>query len=463
MPSVSATIHDYAQALEYLHRRIDYEKIPISLSSNSEFRLDRMSALLGPLGDPHKRWPAVHVAGTKGKGSTATMVASILTAAGLRTGLYTSPHLLRLEERFAVDGRPCTAEDVVDLARRTAAAEEVARDADGSPLQATFFEATTAMAMAYFADRNVDVAVLEVGLGGRLDSTNVCQPAVCVISSIGFDHMKQLGYDLASIAREKAGILKPGVPAVVGVTDREPLDAIHEVARHRGTEIVSIERDFGLVEREEPGAFDYFDRFDDEVFRLERLTVHLPGAHQKRNGALAVAAVRKLQGLFPAIDEAAIREGLAAAFCRARIERACELPLTYVDAAHTVESVAALLDTLEGELRERPLVTIFAASRDKPWRAMLDLLAPRCRTLILTKYVENPRAAEPEEMADYLASDDFAGGSLEGTTSIVTRTPAEAWKEYLAATDERTLGCVVGSFFLAAETLPLIDAACRKL
>ncbi|HEV7282888.1 MAG TPA: folylpolyglutamate synthase/dihydrofolate synthase family protein [Pirellulaceae bacterium] len=460
MPSVSATIQDYAQALEYLHRRIDYEKIPISLSSSSEFRLDRMTALLAPLGDPHTRWPAVHVAGTKGKGSTATMIAAILTAAGLRTGLYTSPHLLKLEERFAVDGQPCTAEDVIDLARRTAAAEEVARDADGSPLQATFFEATTAMAIAHFADRQVDVAALEVGLGGRLDSTNVCQPAVCVISSIGFDHMKQLGYDLGSIAREKAGILKPGVPAVVGVTDPEPLSAIRDVAAQRRAELLAVEQDFGLVDREEAGAFDYFDRFEGEEFRLERLIVHLPGAHQKRNGALAVAAVRQLCRSFPGIGEAAIREGLASAFCRARIERACEKPLTYVDSAHTVESLAALLETLETELRARPLVTIFGVSRDKPWRAMLDLLAPRCRTLILTKYVENPRAAEPEEMADYLASDEFPGGSA--TPPIVARTPAEAWEKYLAATDERTLGCVVGSFFLAAETLPLIDATCRK-
>ena len=458
MPSVSTTIRDYSQALEYLHRRIDYEKIPISPSANSEFRLDRMNALLAPLGDPHRKWPAVHIAGTKGKGSTATMAASILSAAGLRTGLYTSPHLIRLEERFAVDGRPCDASDVIDLARRVAAAEEVARDSDGSPLQATFFEATTAMAMAHFADRNVDVAVLEVGLGGRLDSTNVCLPAVCAISSIGFDHMKQLGYDLASIAREKAGILKPGVPAVVGVTAEEPLGAIREVARRRGSPLACIEQDFGAIERPGADAFDYFDRFDGNEYRLEGLRIPLVGSHQKRNAALAAATARQLRGDFPSIDGESVRRGLAQAFCRARIERACERPLTYVDSAHTAESVVALFDSLAEELRNRQAVAIFAASRDKPWRAMLDFIVPRCRNVVLTKYVENPRAAEPEEMAEYVEAELAQGGS-SAPRVFVTRTPDEAWRRYLSLADDSTIGLVVGSFFLAAETLPLIDAA----
>src|SRR5262245_30142218 len=225
-------------ALDWLMGRINYERTAFIPYQDRQLKLDRMRQLLTRLGQPDAGMKIVHIAGTKGKGSTSAMIAGILTAAGFRTGLFSSPHLERIEERFAVDAEPCTAAELVALVDRLRPVvrsmdEEAAAEGDaaGGP---TYFEATTAMALLHFVERGVDAAVLEVGLGGRLDSTNVCLPAVCVITSISFDHTKQLGNTLASIAREKAGIIKPGVPVVCGVTDLEPQSVIAAIAREHG-------------------------------------------------------------------------------------------------------------------------------------------------------------------------------------------------------------------------------------
>ncbi|MEX0613266.1 MAG: Mur ligase family protein, partial [Pirellulales bacterium] len=203
-------------ALHWLMGRINYERTALIAYQERQLKLDRMRQLLTRLGQPDAGMKIVHVAGTKGKGSTAAMIAGMLTAAGYRTGLFSSPHLERIEERFAVDGQPCTADELVALVNRlrpVAHAMDEEAAADGDPTAGpTYFDVTTAMALLHFVEREVDAAVLEVGLGGRLDSTNVCLPAVSVITSISFDHMKQLGNTLAAIAREKAGIIKPGVP-----------------------------------------------------------------------------------------------------------------------------------------------------------------------------------------------------------------------------------------------------------
>ena len=234
-------------ALRFLMDRIDYERTLSMPCSEEAFKLDRMRELLRRLGDPQNRMPIVHVAGTKGKGSTAAMMAAVLSAAGYRTGLFTSPHLDRVEERIVIDGQPCSAEELAALVELVRPAVEALdretevekgtgpicrNDPEGAahklelspcpPLGPTYFEIITAAALCHFARRRVDAAVLEVGLGGRLDSTNVCTPAVSIITSISFDHVKQLGDTLAAIAAEKAGIIKPGVPVVSGVTADEP-------------------------------------------------------------------------------------------------------------------------------------------------------------------------------------------------------------------------------------------------
>ncbi len=214
--------------------------------NHRELRLERMRELLARLDNPHHTFPIVHIAGTKGKGSTAAMIASILSASGHRAGLYSSPHLHRVEERVAIDGEPCTPRELAELVERVRPAVE-AMDrtsgdlTDGRP---TYFEITTAMALLHFACRKVDAGVIEVGLGGRLDSTNVCRPAVSVITTISYDHMKQLGGTLTLIAREKAGIIKDGVPVVSGVVDDEPRRVIDRVRRRRRSSLAQLGADF---------------------------------------------------------------------------------------------------------------------------------------------------------------------------------------------------------------------------
>src|ERR1700754_3286386 len=221
-------------ALDWLMARINYERTGVPYQAR-QLKLDRMRQLLTRLGQPDAGMKIVHVAGTKGKGSTSAMIAAMLSAAGYRTGVFSSPHLEQIEERFAVDGQPCTSDELVALVNRMipvvrAMDEEAAADGD-STAGPTYFEVTTAMALVHFVERQVDAAVLEVGLGGRLDSTNVCLPVVSVITSISFDHMRQLGNTLASIAREKAGIIKPGVPVICGVLNEEPQTVIAAAAR----------------------------------------------------------------------------------------------------------------------------------------------------------------------------------------------------------------------------------------
>jgi dihydrofolate synthase/folylpolyglutamate synthase len=237
----------YDDALALLWERIDYERASGIVYGESEYKLDRMRELLARLGDPQSSAPIIHVAGTKGKGSTAAMIAAVLSAAGYRTGLFSSPHLTRVEERMAIDGQPCPEGEFVELARRlrpiVAEMDALAARTPGE-VGPTYFELTTALALLHFAAQKVDAMVLEVGMGGRLDSTNVCASTVAVITSISFDHTRQLGHTLALIAREKAGIIKPGVPVVSGVIADEPRNVIEEVSRRQRSPIVQLGRDF---------------------------------------------------------------------------------------------------------------------------------------------------------------------------------------------------------------------------
>ncbi len=468
----SADVRDgkYQTALEFLYGRINYERTARGVPCGSRLNLDRMRQLLECMGNPQDSLRAVHIAGTKGKGSTAVMIASALTAAGYQTGLYTSPHLERLEERISMDGVDCTPTELVELvdALRPAVAQlDRAAEEDAELGNPTFFEITTAMAMLCFARRKVDVAVLEVGLGGRLDSTNICRPVVTVITSISFDHTQQLGNTLAAIAREKAGIVKPDIPLICGVTQGEALSVIEQIAAERHAPIHRAGKDFTFEytppPRDSPprdsllgcgGLIDYRDSLSPQGTRLDGISVGMLGSHQAVNAAIAVATLSCLQTDGWKIPESAIRQGIANARCPARIEVLSRQPLVILDTAHNVASIEALISALDESFSSTGRILIFAATRDKDVSGMLRLVLPRFESVILTRYVDNPRGVPPERLLELI---DKLRAELSQLPNLFTAdSPVTAWQKYQAIATPDQLVCITGSFFLAAEMRAII-------
>ncbi len=461
------------EAMQFLLGRIDYERATAAPYPARDFRLDRMHELLRRLGNPHQKYPTIHVAGTKGKGSTAAMTAAILSAAGHRTGLYTSPHLDQLEERIVIDGECCTSDQLVSLIDRLRPIVESldllpSLHSDGSangapsPLSApTWFEITTAMALLHFASEKVDIAVIEVGLGGRLDSTNVIQPLVSIITSISFDHMKQLGSTLAAIAGEKAGIIKPGVPVISGVMDPEARHAIDAVRREKHSPLVQLGNDFDfryrpprdLDQTASAGEIDFFLPAGDESPRYESLQLSLLGRHQAANAAVSLATIEQLRLAGWQIPESAIRRGLSEVRWPARVEVVERQPTVVLDAAHNAASVASLLQTLDESFSPTaPRLLIFATTQDKQVREMLELLLPRFDRVLLTRYTTNPRSVPLDELATLAAS-------LSPIPHELCETPAaHAKRRTRTYTTPAHLVCATGSFFLAAELRNAIAA-----
>lgn len=445
-------------AHEFLLARINYENFATVPYHEREFRLDRMRELLARLGDPARALRIVHVAGTKGKGSTAAMIAAMLSAAGYRTGVFSSPHLARIEERMALAAGPCSAEQFVELVELVRPSVE-AMDA-GEPEQVrrlTYFEITTAMALVFFAREKVEWTVLEVGLGGRLDSTNVVRPRVSVITSISYDHMRQLGPTLAAIAFEKAGITKPGVPVVSGVVGEEPQRVIADVSRERGCELWQLERDFRfdyraprhLDDGAASGALDWQLHRDARDVEYRDLQLSMPGRHQAANASVALATLAVLESDQCRYEEAALRAGLASATCPARVEVLARRPTVVLDAAHNGASVAALLQTLAESFSPRRKRLIFATSRDKDVAAMLTLLLPAFDEVIFTRYTSNPRGMPPEELLALASEISLAPCKVE-------RDIASAWQEVRRTAKPTDLICLTGSFFGAAESREVV-------
>ena len=455
----TALVSESPPALDFLLQRINYERTTSVPYQSSEFKLDRMRRLMGLLGDPQSAVKAIHIAGTKGKGSTAAMLAAVLESAGYRAGLYTSPHLERIEERIAINGQACPPDAFLALAARVQpAVEQLDREAavEGAT-GPTFFEVTTAMAFLHFAQANVDAAVLEVGLGGRLDSTNVCRPEVCIITSISFDHVKQLGSTLGAIAAEKAGIIKPGVPVVSGLLEPEPRDVIAARAGDVAAPLIQrgIDYDFSLVPARAL-AFRYFEPKDSPTYELPNVTLGLLGRHQAANAATAIAAVNCLRARGWSISDDALRHGLAAARCPARIEQFGSAPTIILDVAHNLASIEALLAVLRERFTPRRRILIFASSRDKDYTGMLKLVLPAFDTVFLTQYIHNPRAMEAEGLLanaqQILANAD---GALRPALHATAR-PQDALRLARAVATAEDLICISGSFFLAAELRPLL-------
>ncbi len=442
------------EALQFLYDRVNYERKPPDAARPGSFRLATMQQLLARLGDPQQRMPIVHIAGTKGKGSTAAFTAATLTAAGYRTGLCISPHLSRVEERFTVNGCECSAEQFVNLVEQVRhAAESMDEGA-----QLTFFELTTALAFLHFAQSGVDAAVVEVGLGGRLDSTNVCQPAVAVITNISFDHTRLLGNTLAAIAAEKAGIIKPGVPVVSGVMDDEPREVIRAICRQQQSELWEPGEAFrGEYLPPESSPFRGAVRLSGQMlpgdFCQQPWELGLLGGHQAANAAVAAAVLARLRSSGWQISARALQQGLAEVRWPARFEVLRRDPLVLVDAAHNVASAEALRDTLATHTSPRRKWLIFGTSRDKDAQGMLRLLAPWFDHIVLTRFQNNPRSVPTDE----LAAAALAAGCPEAALSIGQH-PAAAWALVQAQLAEGDLVCAAGSIFLASEFRELFTA-----
>ena len=430
----------HADALDWWYGRVDFER---RAPQPGDLKLDQMRALLAALGDPHHRLRIIHVAGSKGKGSTAAMLAAVLRSAGYRTGLFTSPHLCTVEERIQIDDGPIAPDELAALISEI-------RDALPPGVSPTFFEVGTAAGFMHFLRRRVDLAVVEVGLGGRFDSTNVCTPLVSVITSISHDHTKILGERLEQIAFEKAGIIKPGVPVISGALAQAARPVIERVAAERGAELIELNRDF------------FFDYEPGEAGgRPPRATIRTPerswppmplsllGRHQAANAAVAVACVERLREQGLRIPEASVATGLAGVRWPARLEVLGRAPWIVLDCAHNTASVQAMIDTLNESFSPRRKLLVFAASSDKDVPGMMQLLAPQFDGFYLTRFGKNARAVEPGRLAAWLAEMTHAPRHKFDDA-------AEAWRAARAAAGPDDLVAVSGSVFLAGELRPVM-------
>jgi dihydrofolate synthase / folylpolyglutamate synthase len=431
----------YNQALDYLYSFVDYSLKRASELAKADFNLDRMFALMESLGNPQNRYPIIHVAGTKGKGSTSALCASALTAAGYTVGLYTSPHLEDYVERIQVNGAPISHGQLVELVEEIK--PHVARIE-----KLTTFEITTALAFMAFAKYGVDAAVFEVGLGGRLDATNIVTPKVSVITSLSYDHMAVLGNTLTLIAGEKAGIIKQGVPVVSSPQKDEALTVVERVAKLKDAKLTLVGRDvkFEFVESSLEGqTLTIDDRRQTAVHgqsSMVKLRIPLLGKHQVENASTAYAAL-KASGI-PITDEQ-IQKGFSQVKWRARFEVARRDPPVIFDSAHNQDSFEKLRETLDAYFPDQKVYLIFGASEDKNIPGMFAELKPKIQKIIITR-ADHPRALEVERIQELA---DQAGVESESVTPVKA---ALARALELSAKD----GSIVlsaGSMFVTAEVM----------
>ncbi len=416
---------DYSQILDYLY---GLEKFGMS------FGLENITWLLGLIGNPQESLKAVHIAGTNGKGSVASMLSQVLQTAGYVTGTYTSPHLVSFTERIAVNGTCIAEEEVAELTEFIK--ERV--DRQDCARRFTFFDFTTALAFEYFRRKEVAVAVVEAGLGGRLDSTNVLRPLVSVITNIAFDHQEYLGNSLREIAKEKAGIVKEHVPVVAGAKG-EALEVIKAAAAN--TALYALDENFQYKKRGEQLMWYRGIRMT-----YDELSVGLRGDHQLFNAAVALCTLELLGPAGFPVREYAVRKGLASVQWPARLElvRKPGKPLILIDGAHNPDGAAALVAYLKNHFLNRKKVLVFGVMKDKDFKEMLEELLPVVQHTILTRPEIN-RAALPADVARH------APGAL------ISPTVADALERAFTMAEEHDLVIVTGSFYTVGEAKKLLD------
>lgn len=431
-----AILETYSDALDYLYGFVNWEVARHDRYSPDAMTLERPRRLLEALGEPQATYSVVHLTGTKGKGSVGAMLASILKASGLRVGLYSSPHLQDFRERFRIDNQLISQDQLLHMVRHMRPVLDSLEDI-------TWFEVTTALAFEFFRQQTVDIAVVEVGLGGRLDATNVVTPLVSVITSLSYDHTYLLGDSLASIAREKGGIIKPGIPVVSAPQEQEALTVLKEISSERNAALTVVGRDWSF----EAGEY----RSDGQVFRVQRsgeppsvYTTALAGEHQALNATVALAALEHVRQYGIAISEQAIRMGLLAVDWPGRLELVDREPLLLLDAAHNAESAQRLHDALVKLYPQRPLALVLGASADKDIAGIFEALLPIVDYLILAQAV-HPRALAPGQLAEIARATGYDGpiDELAATDEALARASELVGPDGLV--------CGTGSLFLVGE------------
>src|SRR4051812_14265611 len=441
----------YTKAIRFLNTLTDHERLRIVRYNASNFDLNRMRNLLRKIGNPHDDFKSVHIAGTKGKGSTCTMTASMLQATGHKVGLYTSPHLCDIRERIQINGEMISHADFARLIRMVA--PHVNR-MNPSP---SFFDVITAIAFKYFAEQGVDIAVVETGLGGRLDSTNVIKPEVTAITSISKDHMQQLGYTLAKIAEEKAGIFKHGIPAVTVIQDPEAEQVLKRVAEKVGAPFdvtsKSIEFSYRFESSRMLGPHNRICLTTPNS-RFEHLAVPLIGEHQAINCGLALSIIDRLKGRGIAINDSKAMEGLAKTIIPGRMEMLSTTPRVIADGAHNAASIDAMMRAIGQHVPYDSMVVIFGCCGDKDIPGMLERITSGADKVIFTK-VDSVRTADPEELAARYIE-------LYGKMAQVAGTLEEALEIANRAVTKEDLICITGSFYLVGEAKKVFAKMARQ-
>jgi dihydrofolate synthase/folylpolyglutamate synthase len=384
----------YNNALDYLYSFVDFSLQKVVTYSPAKFKLERMQALVESLGNPQQAYPSIHVAGTKGKGSVSVLCANALREAGYTVGLYTSPHLDDYAERIQVDGEFISHADLVEMV------EEIEPHVAAIP-EITTFEITTALAFLYFAKRKVTAAVIEVGLGGRLDATNVVLPEVSVITSISYDHTYLLGDTLTEIAGEKSGIIKPGIPLVVSPQTEEASIVIEQIARDRSSPLIQVGRDIlyeELTNSLEGQTFRLWSPGEKGRFSVT-LSIPLLGSHQVVNAVTAYAALTVFNKKGFIIDLNDIKRGFAKVFWPGRFEILQKSPPVILDCAHNRDSALKLRLSLEKYFPGKSVMLIFGASEDKDIQGMFIELMPMVHEMLVVKSF-HPRAIEPTKLME---------------------------------------------------------------
>ena len=433
----------YRKTIEYLFA-LQKHGIKLALS-NSVTLMDLM-------GNPHRKFRSVHVAGTNGKGSTSAFTASMLRAAGYRVGLYTSPHLVSFTERIRINNTPITEAQTVGLAQRVRDAYQRPSAGGTGALNPTFFEVTTAMAFTCFAEESVDIAVVETGMGGRLDATNVIAPLVTVITNIDLEHTEFLGNTLELIAGEKAGIIKPGVPVVTGAVQPEVIRIIEREAAARQAPLYRLAGDF----RPEQVIAGREQRFNYRGIKAgcDGLTITMPGRYQVDNACLALASVECLRDAGIAVDETALRRGLEQTQWEGRLERVSHKPDIYLDGAHNPASARMLAGVVNDMKRAyRRLVLVIGILGDKDYRGIISELVPLADHVIVTK----PEYSRAMDVAALSSEVRALHGSVE-TAETVSRAIVAAQTE--AAPDDLIL--ITGSLYVVGDARAAIVEHDRK-